>query len=313
MANIELREGTNVVEVVGVVKEHNLKAGKGENGKYINGNLVVKAGEFTEIKVKVMVNEKNKKGEVKKGYETLMKFIEKDYKTMADGVSEGEATKVSIWGNKGFTPKLKEDIFAVEGKAKTSINIDLGFGNVAVKENLTPEDYKATYDLEMFVTDVVEENDKEDEPTGRYIVKGIVPCYGGKVFPIEIVAGVIDDEDGEINFGEVINDEVSEGMTLNIWGDINHAKIIEEVKKGGGLGRAKVEKKTTYIHEFVAVGAEIVDDEEKEFDEELIQKAMVERENTKREKEEEAENENKKGKGLQSKKEQDGKRQRPKF
>lgn len=314
----ELRVAGNVVEIVGMVKEHNLKEGKGESGKYINGNIVVKTGEYSEQKVKVFVSEKNKEGKVKKAYETLSKFISEEYKTLVN-CGENKATEVSLWSsNKDFAPQLKEEIFAVEGNARTSISIDLGFGNITVKTDITEEDYKAEFDIEMYVSEVVEEI-KNDEETGRAIVRGYVPCYGGLVFPIELVAGMIDGyEEGEvINFAESLLDAGIEGQTLNIWGSINHSRIVEKIKKGEGkLGRVKIEEKITYVHEFVAEGGEEIEDEDKEFDEDLIRKALKEREIKIKEVEENAEKgENKKGKGLGLKKSfsEGTEKRRPKF
>ena len=313
----ELRVAGNVVEIVGMVKEHNLKEGKGDSGKYINGNIVVKTGEYSEQKVKVFVSEKNKEGKVKKAYETLNKFISEDLKTMVN-CGEEKATEVSLWSsNKSFAPQLKEEIFAVEGNAKTSISIDLGFGNITVKNDITEKDYKAEFDIEMYVSEVVEEV-KNDEETGRAIIKGYVPCYGGLVFPIELIAGMIEgyEEGEEINFAEALLDAGIEGQTLNIWGSINHSKIVEKIKKGEGkLGRVKIEEKVTYVHEFVAEGGEEIEDEDKEFDEDLIRKALKERDIKIKEVEENAEkgeSKNSKGKGLKTSTDGAAKR-RPKF
>jgi hypothetical protein len=54
MANQEIRQALNKVEITGVVKEHKLASGKNDQGKYINGSLVIKAGEFTEVTVKFL-------------------------------------------------------------------------------------------------------------------------------------------------------------------------------------------------------------------------------------------------------------------
>ena len=128
----------------------------------------------------------------------------------------------------------------------TIIKLDLGFGNIAVDNTITEEDYKAEFDIEVYVTNISEEFDKEENETGRIKVKGWLPVYGGKVIPIEMVAGTILGDDGEeINIAEGIQDAVEEGSTFNAWGDINFEKIVEEVKKGGSIGKAKVDTKNT--------------------------------------------------------------------
>ncbi|MDC4245678.1 hypothetical protein [Clostridium perfringens] len=315
---MENRTAMNKVELVGVVKEHQLKEGKGENGKYINGSLVVACGE-AEVKLKVFVSEKTKEGKVKKSYETLNKFITEDYLTMAK--NKDEAAVVRVYGSGDFTPQFREELFVPENgkECKSVISVDLGFGNIYVDENgkIKEEDYKATFDIEMYVQEVEEEvkkNGEDEEETGRVKIKGCVPCYGGKAFPITLIAGTVIDDEGEFDFAEQIRENVSEGDSMNFWGDINYISILEKKKKGGSLGRAKVEEKRTTIHELIATGGEMLD-EEKEWEEETIEKALKERAIDIKEKEDKAKQENSKGTGLRSNKDKSDKpaRPRPKF
>lgn len=306
----ELRKVTNKIEAIGVVKEHKLEEGKGDKGKYINGSLVVKTGENSEIPIKVFVQQNTKDGKERKVYTTLKQFIDGSLHTMA--TDKENAAIIHIYGSKDFTPQIKEEIFvpANEDKAITKISLDLGFGNIKVDNSLSPEDFKAGFDIEMFVTNI-EEEEKDEEETGRIIVKGLVPNYDGTVFPLEVVAGKILDEEGEeYDFAEDIKENVSEGDTLNIWGDINYQSIVEKIKKGGGLGRAKIEEKRTYINELVGTGAEVVEDDDKQLDEELIEKASKERASKIKEKENEAKEDKKENKkGLTNKK--DNKERKP--
>ncbi|WP_291567115.1 MULTISPECIES: hypothetical protein [unclassified Clostridium] len=311
----ELRKVTNKIEAIGVVKEHKLEEGKGDKGKYINGSLTVKTGENSEIPIKVFVQQNTKEGKERKVFTTLKQFIDGSLHTMA--TDKENAAILHIYGNKDFTPQIKEEIFvpANEEKAITKISLDLGFGNIKVDNSLSEEDFKAAFDIEMFVTDITEElkgEEPDEEETGRVIVKGLVPNYDGTVFPLEVVAGKIVDEEGEeYDFAEDIKENVSEGDTLNIWGDINYQSIIEKVKKGGSLGRAKIEEKRTYINELVATGAEVVEDDDKQLDEELIEKASKERASKIKEKENEAKDDKKENKkGLTNKK--DNKERKPK-
>lgn len=281
----EIRQGLNKVDITGVVKEHKLGSGKGDKGNYINGSLVVKAGEFTEITVKVFVDELSGKGKVKKSYETLYKILKGEVKTMAE-VSEEDAVKVRIWGKDDFTPKFKEEMFKPENAAElvTKVDVELGFGNITIGDKITKDDYEAKFDVEMFVESITEETDKStEEETGRIIVKGWTPVYGGSVIPLEIKVGIVLDDDGnEFDFAEEIRSSVDPEMTMNFWGDIDYKAIVEKTSKGGSLGKAKVDKKTTYIHDLVAIGAEFIEGEN-EYDVEDIKAARVERENKKQE------------------------------
>jgi hypothetical protein len=285
MAKQEIRQALNKIDITGVVKEHKLNSGKGDSGNYINGSLVVKAGEFTEITVKVFVSEFTSKNKVKKAYEVLRKILKGDAKTMVE-VSEEEAVKVRLWGNDGFTPQFREEIFKPENSAEvvTKIDVDLGFGNITIDDKVTKDDYEAKFDVEMFVESIDEEIDKAtEEETGRIIVKGWCPVYGGSVIPLEIKVGTVIDDDGtEFDFAEEIRSSVDPEMTMNFWGNIDFKAIVEKTSKGGSLGKAKVDKKTTYVHDLVAIGAEFVEGEN-EYSVEDIKQARVERENKKQE------------------------------
>jgi len=319
MANNELRQGVNNVTLTGEVKEHKLKFNKDKDGNYINGSLVIKTGEFSELEVKVFVKEKNKDGKAKKVFETLNKFIEGKQLTLADCKNDEDrenVTKVRVFGNGDFVPHFKEEIFKIKEseEVKTKITIELGFGTVSIDNGIKPEDYKADFDVEMYVTSVKEEI-KNDEETGRTIISGWTPVYGGKVIPMEFVAGtIIDDEGEEYDFGADVLNSVEEGMTLNLWGNINYQSKIVKTKKGGTLGKAKIEEHREYVNELIVLGADIQEDVEKEFDPELVKKAKIERDNEIENKKNE-ESTDKKGKGLGNKGAgaNTTKRERPKF
>lgn len=274
----ELRIAGNKVSITGVLLEHKLKEQKGDKGKYINGSFVIKAGKFTEIDVKVYVDEKTKKGKESKNFTLLKEIIDGELPTLTK--DKENATILSIFGSGDFQPKLKEERYANQSKTdvNTKLSVELGFGNVKVADsNTTEEDFKAGFDIEMFVTSVDEEQNKDEEETGRVKVKGYVPTYDGGIFPIEVIAGIIIDEEGEFDFAEEVRSEIEEGSTINVWGDINFAKIIEKKSKGGKLGRAKIEESNTYVHELIANGADIIEDDKSIYEEEDIEKAVKER------------------------------------
>lgn len=313
MTNTEIRVATNNIKVAGAVKEQKLeikdgeyKSGdkKGQKYTYITGKLVIKAGESKEITLKCRANQLTNKGETNKTFETLSKFMDGTYVTMATpNVTEEEATKVSVWGNGDFAPQIEDNIFVIEGEVKESIAFKLGFGRLTIKDNLALEDYKAEFEVEMYVKSVEPEM-KDEQPTGRTIVKGAVPMYGGTAMPISVIAEDMMDGDEVIPFAEQVQCGVYEGQTFVFWGDIRYERIEKKVTKGGSLGRAKTETEVTTVKEFVAVGGDIVDDMEKAYTAEQIQAANVEREQKKVnavkdwEEKQAKEGQSKKGKGL---------------
>ena len=229
----ELKKGLNEVEITGVVKENKLKEGKSDKGNYINGSLVIKTGEFSNIEIKVFVNELTKKGKEDIRYGVLKQIASGDLPTLADGATEEEAIKVNIWSDDpSFSAGFKEDIFKPKNSSKvvTKINIDLGFRKIEIDDKIKPEDYKAKFDVDVYV-DKIKEEIKDDEETCRVIVSGYVPVYGGKVIPIEMVAGIVKDEEGnEFDFAEQFRTDFDEGTPLRLWGKINFQQIVQEKK-----------------------------------------------------------------------------------
>lgn len=322
MAN-ELRTAGNKINLVGYVKEQKLKEGKGESGEYINGSIVIKTGEFSEIELKVFVSKMNKDGtKVKKNYEVLKQLLDGELPTLADGGEE--TTIVTVYGNKEFTPTIKENRYANKEKEEVIARpiFDLGFGNIKVTNDKTEEDFEANYDIEIYVNEIVDEVKvvgEDEEETGRVLVKGYLPLYGGDIMPITLVAPkeIKEDEEDEnsevIELAELIKDEIDEGDTINVYGTINYEKIVEKKKKGGKIGKAKTDTKTTYVSELLIEGADFLEDEEQVYEEEDIKKALKERkikleeilENAQKEDEEDSSSKKSKGVGTKKTKKRD--------
>lgn len=291
MAN-ELRQAINKVTLVGVVKEVKgngkdkpFEVSKNENGeKYISGKMVLKTGEFSEVTLNVYVKELNKKGEVKKNFKILKDIIDGRLKTVATAKEGEEPVVLSIFGNGDFVPHFSENRYVTKetNEVKVSLQADLGFGNLSIKEDLGVEDFKAEFDVEMFVTSIEDEMRKvgedDEEETGRLIVKGYTPVYDGDVIKTQIVVPetIEGDEEEVIPFAEQVREAVEEGNTVEFYGDMNYQRIVKEKKVGGKLGKAKIEKEVTTIYELVAGGAEIIEGDN-EYDEDDIEKAVKER------------------------------------
>lgn len=307
MANNEMKLGKNKVEFLGVVKEQNLekvekKDKDGNKYNAIQGKLTVKCGEFREVPIQVFTKELTSKGEVSKKYLTLCDFINKTLPTMASAKDEEKPTVVSLWGNDDFTPNFSENIYKnKQDEIVNKLQFNLGFGNVTVKDDYNEEDFKAEFEVEVYVNTVKEEIDKEGQPTGRYLIDTYLPLYGGTVAPVQFVAGkILDDNGEEFDMGEAVYDNIREGDTILLQGDINFEKKIIQTKVAGkGFGRAKIDSKTEYINELVITYCELVEDEDKQFLEEDIRQALVVRdgiiEEKKNEEKEEQTQERKRG------------------
>ncbi len=278
--NNVIRVAKNEIRVCGEVKEaKNLKIYEKEGKKSISGSLVVKTGEFQEVEVRLFVGELTKKGEVKKAYATLEKFMNGELKTLANADEENPVTKVDIFGNGAFTPHFTENLYVgQDGNVKSSIQVELGFGNIVVKEDLQEEDYCATFDVEVFIKNLKEEMNREGEETGRLILDTLVPMYGNVVAPISFVAGIVhDEEDGDINMAEALREGIEIGDTLELWGDIVNLAKVELVKKESKFGKARTIEKKEFVREYEIIGADEVA-ECNIFEEDEIREALANRE-----------------------------------
>lgn len=292
MAN-EFKGVNNKITIMGAISSVNLKKGEttdkktNEKCNYISGKVTVKAGESRQIEVKAYAKEFNvtKEGEKKenKKYKSLLGLIDGTYPTMTT-VSEEEATKVSIWGNGNFTPQFKDNFYkGSNGEMVESLEIDLGMGNFTIKEphQVTPEQYKAEFEVTVFVHDVVEETNKEEQPTGRAKVQAYVPMYNGKVFPITLVAGKVVDQTGEeYDFGQDVLNGVQPQDTITFYGEIAFEQTEITVKRGGegrSIGREVYDTKTVRVKELRVVGGTFIDDPDLMFQLEDIQEAVKQR------------------------------------
>lgn len=312
----ELRQAKNNVTLVGVVKEHKLKANDGENGKYINGSLVIATKDNVEVEVRLFVSKMTnpKDGsepKEKKNYTTLKGFIDGDYPTVASIKEDDEITKptiVRVYGNGDFTPNFREERYANQTKTEmvTRLSIDLGFGNIVIANDIPEKDFEAKFQIEAYVTEINDELktvNGEEEETGRLLIKGCVPTYGGGVFPITLVA---EDSEEIKDFVEQTKEYIDEGDTVDFWGDIRFIRMREKIEtKGKGIGKAKVEEKIINIHDLVIDGMELVEDEDKQYEEDDIRKAIKQRQIDLEEALSKAQEEDK-GKGI-------GKRKAPRF
>lgn len=284
-----LREATNKLTIIGVVSEVELEETSKTNdeGKKVDsilGIMKIKTGEFNTITLKVYTKKLTNSGTVNKTYEKLKGFLDGDYPTLAK--DPDNATIVRITGDTPWCAKIVENRYAnvEQNTTVTNLRFSLGFGKITIDNTIPEEEFKAEFEVEMFVKEIEDETDKDGEDTGRVVVKGLVPfstADGMSIFPITFVAGKVYDPeyDVEEDVAEGIRDEFEIGDTVTVFGSINYQRIVErKVKKG--IGRAKVDETYQNISELVIEGGEVVRDDGKEgtlFEEDDVRTAVKER------------------------------------
>lgn len=312
MENFKL--GANKFELAGVIKSSELalvKRDEYKNGEKTGNQYVALAGNLTikckdsEVKLNVNVKELTGKGEVSKTFDSMKGLAVKDLRqgkdkekvleptipTLASISAKKEnedleleemmamATNVRVFGQGNFQPHLSENAYVSKDmEVATNIQFDLGFGRFFMtKEPIPYAEQKAEATVEVFASSIEEEYDADKEETGRAILQGILPLYGGKAMPIKVVIpNDIEDDEDIINMAEQMMEADIEGTTLELFLDINFINKVEKVKIKADFGKSKIEEKVTRVNELVVSGARTVS-EDKEFDEEAIEEAMKQR------------------------------------
>lgn len=261
----ELRQADNRVIIEGVLVEKNLEIKTlSDNRRAIAGKLDIKTDEHSVHTVEVfsmLLKKDGSENSVAKGLQTVMN----DYKSIQE-VGEENADKVRITSGE----LRKNEYWGQDGQLKSYPQIFTNFIN-RVKPN---EEYnpRATFEVELYIQSILPEI-KGEEETGRIVIKGLIPLYGGKVVPHEFVVA----NEKAIAYIEQ-NYEVGNTVKLkgNVINSVETRVEIEEMAFGEDIERTI----TKSVREFLVTGGTPPYDEdgEKAFTPEQIKKALVERE-----------------------------------
>ena len=268
---MELREALNEVFIEGILKEKTLELAtidvQGKKADVIRGELVISDKENSEHRVRVFANKLTKEGKENSVYKGL-KTVMDEYVSVAEALKLGQTaeaadkvriTKGKIGLNEYYTPN---------GELRSFPIVTTNFVNRVKDGTYNP---KAEFTLEIYFDNILPEI-KDNEETGRLIVKGIVPVYGGEVIPLTFIVA---DEDA-VNY---IQTNYEKGKTGKVWGElVNTVEITKIVEQG--FGKAKEKIVTKIINELVITGGEedqYNEDDERSYSTDLIKKAMAER------------------------------------
>lgn len=279
MSNTVLREAFNRVDVTGVLAEKNLEV-KTFNGKEaITGDLIVKTGENSFVKLKVFTNRLTQNGSESKAYKAF-ETVMREYKSIAETGDEEVADKVSAFG------KLSEGkpYMNQQNEVVTFISNQLSF--ISRVTDMSKYEPSAKWQGEVFVQGYKNELKKvgEDmEETGRKIMAVAVPTYGGKAFTMDLVL----EGDG----AEWFEDNVERNSTVKVYCDIiNRTEKIVQGSTSGGFGRREPQVFTKTINEKVVIGADDAyptyeegEESQKAFNPKAIAQALAVREEAKEE------------------------------
>lgn len=269
----QLRQAKNVAEVEGLLLDKKVFTGTMQTGDpFISVNLDIETGEGNVHTVSLFSGEKNKKGEIS-GLYTGLQTVVNEYQAVAeDDVGRENATKVSVRpSNADFLNGAlsRNDYVNDRGLQSFPEITAMSVNRITEKDDYNP---RATFSTELVVQSVVEEMDREEEETGRAILKGYIPTYGGRIIPFEFVVA----EDG----ASYVLDNYETNQTVSVYGDIINKQITNTTTIPAAFGEDKKEITTTYVREFLILGGSEPYDEDspQSYDPKTIRQALAERE-----------------------------------
>lgn len=257
-----LRQSNAKALAEGIVSEIDLKEVVEEGKKRIEGSVTVKTADTNFIRYNVKVNEMTKNNTPNSTYAGI-NTVMTEYKSIAQ-VGEEEADKVRVSGD------LNIYTSAMTG------NVNVGYKSNFFNRLKNPDEFepKAEFTLEVFISSITPEVDKEGEETGRTLVKGWTVTFAG-VEPITLVA------EGDV--AAAVDSTFEPGQTVEFYGDMVNSRVekITEIPVAIGKPRRKVE--TSFKNELIITGASEAYEEgvsaEKPYEADVIKAAIQERQN----------------------------------
>lgn len=224
MSEFTLRKADNYIEAEGYLDSKKLecksftykdKDGNDATIEKIMGEIVVEVNELTKVKFRVDVNRFSKSGEQTKIYDKALAIMN-EYVAKSDCATNGrpltDADRVKVKGSFDHRDHLNGDKteFWSYGVYKFT------FAERVDQLNFTPH---ARFNVEMY-TESIEDEVKNDVPTGAIFVNGIVPLFNS-VIPLRLrYATTVDAEGKSIDLAAYIKENFDVGKTFKTYGEI---------------------------------------------------------------------------------------------
>lgn len=269
-----LREAINNFIIEGILAENNLEYGSymkdGKEHKCIKGTVVVKTKEkigdkFVDcmVPVQYFANEYKKDGGTN-GIYTALETSMKELVSIA-AADEASADRVRITG-----AQLEMNEYYPEPDRLISLPRVKGtFINRITQDVLDRDGYKAQGSIEFCIAEKTEEV-VNDEPTGRILLKGIVPGYGGRVSVVPLVV----ETPAAIDF---VSSNWNEGDTVPATISLNFSVEAQETVEEQGFGDPVVRVRTKRLHELSVTKGNYAYTDDKAFEMDEIQNGLAQR------------------------------------
>lgn len=245
-----LREAENKVKIEGILSEVEIKEGSfkkdGKDVPYISGVIKVRVQQqingtdtTLEIPVHMYASEKTRTGNVNPAY-TSIKKVKDEFTSIAASGSADTADCIRITNGK----ITMNEYTGQDGRLISYPRISASFVNKIKRDELSPE---ASFSVELVVADMKKETDASGVETGRFLVTGIIPQYGGRVDVVPFVA-----------YNENVINAVSRywavDKTVSAIGKLNFSSTTQETLKEVDFGEPQKEYKTVSVSDLVITG-----------------------------------------------------------
>ena len=275
-----LRQAQNEVVIEGILSEVDIKKGSyiknGETIETIGGTVKIRVDQtinnnpvICEIPVSVFSQRYNKEGK-ESGIYKAIETVSNELVSIAAAGNEEDADRVRISGSSRFANGniQMNEYYNSSGNLVSFPRIHASFINRIRKDECKP---KATFTLEFAIASMDYEIDSDGVQTDKYLIKAIVPQYGGRVDIVPLYAY-------NPNVIDTISNSWQEKDTVLAKGRLNFSAKTETYIEDLGFGEAEEKTRTINTSELIITGGA---PEPREgdfvFDVEEIQQALTER------------------------------------
>lgn len=209
---------------------------------YLTGSIKVRVSqeingivEDMEVPVYCFASKYTSAGKENPAYKSVNDMVNNFVSIAVGGINQ--ATRIRITSG-----QIRENAFYAQNGQLVSVpRIESSFFNKINAEECNPQ---AKFQGTICIANIREEVDREGDITGRLVVQGVVPQWGGKV---DVVNYIVSSKDAIDHIGTYWN----KGDTVKIVGKLNFSSKTEYVEEAMGFGEPVRTPKTTSIHELV--------------------------------------------------------------
>ena len=264
-----MKQATNVVNVAGVLNEIDLTEAQDRNGKdYIRGKVYFLVDqtyggkeEHEELQIDVFAYKKTSSGKDNPAYKSAKDLMENAVSVAACGSVDG-ADSYRVGG-----ARITSNSFTTQdGRNVTYYPMQASFFN-KINGDYTPD---ASFETEIFITNMKEETDREGMPTGRLVLNGAIVGYNDR---IDVVPFVVEDPKAVAH----ISNNWGVGDTVRIYGKARSTvEIVTKAANEDMFGEAPMREYRNTRKEYVVTsGSSVPYDIEMAYSEEDINAAMA--------------------------------------